>query len=77
MSAINVPPKDLKIEPSAIVDVSISDLPLYEVAEFFNRVHTRTIIAPGCTVEIRRRQPIAGPYHNGQCSERHRIVRHA
>jgi hypothetical protein len=40
------PAKDLRIEPSTIVDVSISDLPLYEVAEFFNRVHTRTIIAP-------------------------------
>jgi len=40
------PTKDLRIEPSTIVDVSISDLPLYELAEFFNRVHTRTIIAP-------------------------------
>ncbi|MEX0803528.1 MAG: hypothetical protein WD688_09460 [Candidatus Binatia bacterium] len=40
------PVNDLRIEPSTIVDVSISDLPLFEVANFFNRVHTGTIIAP-------------------------------
>ena len=40
------PGKDLSIEPSTIVDVSISDLPLFEVANFFNRVHTGRIIAP-------------------------------
>ena len=40
------PGKDLSIEPSTIVDVSISDLPLFEVADFFNRVHTGRIIAP-------------------------------
>jgi hypothetical protein len=40
------PTKDLTIKPSTIVDVSISDLPLFEVANFFNQVHTGTIIAP-------------------------------
>lgn len=40
------PSKNLNIGLSTIVDVSIGDLPLYEVAEFFNRVHRATVIAP-------------------------------
>jgi hypothetical protein len=38
--------KDLRLEPSTTVDVSINDLPLYEVAEFLSRVHTARVVAP-------------------------------
>ena len=40
------PGKGLTLEQSTPVDVSISDLPLFEVARFLNGVHTESIVVP-------------------------------
>src|SRR5262245_51311514 len=53
---------DLTIKATANVDVSISGLPLFEVAKIFNSVHTKRVLVPADIMDKRvhlklRRKP--------------------
>jgi hypothetical protein len=55
---------DLTIKPTANVDVSISGLPLFEVAKFLNSVHSKRVLVPADIMDKRvhlklRRKPLA------------------
>jgi hypothetical protein len=40
------PSKDIKLEPAAPVDVSISELAFFEAAKFLDKIHTESIAVP-------------------------------